>query len=92
MHDTGIVGFGLFAGFLLSLGLAARKILRTVEAPELLALLVACGVYLLTFQATEGTLLGFSWVHLGLIGCGVAAYATRIESASANEPLAQPGT
>jgi len=92
LHDTGIVGFGLFAGFLLSLGLAARKILRRMEAPELLALMVACGIYLLTFQATEGTLLGFSWVHLGLIGCGVAAYATRIESASANEPLAQPGT
>jgi hypothetical protein len=31
-------------------------------------------VYSLTFQATEGTLLAFSWIHLGLIGCAVSIY------------------
>jgi O-antigen ligase len=92
LHDTGIVGFGFFAGFLIALGLAARRVLRRIDAPELLALLVACGIYLLTFQATEGTLLAFSWVHLGLIGCGVAAYAARGEAAPVNGPPAQSAT
>lgn len=88
LHDTGIVGFALFTGFLFSLGLAARKILRSVDAPELLALVVACGIYLLTFQATEGTLLGFTWVHLGLLACGVAVYIGREETGRLNEPPA----
>lgn len=88
LHDTGIVGFGLFAGFLISLGLAARKILQRMEAPELFALVVASGVYLITFQATEGTILGFSWVHLGLIGCGVAAYTASTGTTLVNEPSA----
>ncbi|HST79017.1 MAG TPA: O-antigen ligase family protein [Verrucomicrobiae bacterium] len=86
LHDTGIVGFGLFTGFLISLALAARKILRSMEAPELLALVAACGIYLITFQATEGTILGFSWVHLGLIGCGVAAYTASTATARVNQP------
>lgn len=88
LHDTGIVGFALFTAFLFSLGLAARKILRRMEAPELLALLVACGIYLLTFQATEGTILGFSWVHLGLIGCGITAYTAGKESDQVSQPSA----
>jgi hypothetical protein len=31
-------------------------------------------VYAITFQATEGTLLEFFWVHIGLIGCAIAVY------------------
>ena len=88
LHDTGIIGFALFTGFLISLGLAARKILQNVDAPELLALVAACGIYLLTFQATEGTLLGFSWVHLGLIGCGIAAYRASKATTQVGEPSA----
>jgi O-antigen ligase len=74
LHDTGIVGLALLLGFLLTLAWRARKILKQGLQPELLALLMACVVYAVTFQATEGTLLEFFWVHMGLLGCAVALY------------------
>jgi hypothetical protein len=58
--------------------------MRKRDIPELLALMVGAGVYLLTFQATEGTVMAFCWVHLGLIGCAVAAYS-RAEPLSAGQ-------
>jgi len=72
LHDTGVVGLLAFAAFLGSLVLSAWKVLKKERSPELVALLVSAVVYTITFQATEGTLLAFSWVHLGLIACGVA--------------------
>ena len=84
LHDTGIVGFGLFVAFVISLVSAARRVMRERDIPELLALMVGAGVYLLTFQATEGTVMAFCWVHLGLIGCAVAAYS-RAEPLSAGQ-------
>jgi O-Antigen ligase len=77
LHDTGLIGFCLFAGFLIYLIDAARGLLRRQSIPELSALLWGCAVYLLTFQTTEGTLLAFAWVHIGLIACAVAAYSNR---------------
>lgn len=74
LHDTGIVGFTLLVCFLGSLALRARKILRRELRPELLALLLACVVYAITFQATEGTLLEFFWVHVGVMGCAVSVF------------------
>jgi hypothetical protein len=32
-------------------------------------------VYCVAFQATEGTILAFTWVHLGLIGCAVSGFS-----------------
>jgi hypothetical protein len=72
IHDTGLLGFGLFVTFIASLGWAGWKLLHRQENNELLALLLSGVVYCITFQATEGTLLAFSWVHLGLIGCGIS--------------------
>ncbi|HKV94772.1 MAG TPA: O-antigen ligase family protein [Candidatus Angelobacter sp.] len=74
LHDTGIVGLTLLLCFLGSLAVKAIKILRLELKPELLALLLACVVYSVTFQATEGTLLEFFWVHAGLLGCAVSIY------------------
>jgi hypothetical protein len=74
LHDTGILGLTVFLCFLGSLALRARKILQRELRLELLALLTACAVYALTFQATEGTLLEFFWVHVGLLGCAVSIY------------------
>src|SRR5262249_20247452 len=72
LHDTGIVGLLTFMVFVVSLVWLARKALKRESCPELIALLAGGAVYSITFQATEGTLLAFSWVHLGLIGCAVA--------------------
>ncbi len=72
LHDTGVVGLLTFVIFAVSLVWLARKALKRESSPELIALLAGAAVYSITFQATEGTLLAFSWVHLGLIGCAVA--------------------
>jgi O-antigen ligase len=74
VHDTGALGFAVFLAFLATLWLTSRKVQRKNRSPELLALMLSGVVYCFTFQATEATLLAFSWVHLGLIACAVAMY------------------
>ena len=81
LHDTGLIGFALFVSVLGSLALAARRVLRSGDHPELLALVLGALVYTVTFQFTEGTLLAFSWVHLGLIASGVALYRRQAQDA-----------
>lgn len=75
LHDTGLIGFGVFVAFLVSLGVAVWGALKRGAPPELLALVLGTAVYMITFQATEGTVLAFAWVHLGLIACAAAIYA-----------------
>src|SRR5262249_12702969 len=77
LHDTGAVGLAIFVGFIASLLRLAWKILKRESSPELVALLAAGLVYVITFQATEGTLLAFSWVHFGLAGCAVSIMSGR---------------
>ena len=74
LHDTGIVGLVIFGAFLVSLYRRSRKVLKAESNPELVALLASALVYCISFQATEGTLLAFSWVHLGLIGCAISLF------------------
>jgi O-antigen ligase len=74
LHDTGIIGLVIFIAFLISLYRQSRRVLRVESNPELVALLASALVYCISFQATEGTLLAFSWVHLGLIGCAVSIF------------------
>lgn len=77
LHDTGVVGLAMFLYFLVYLAVPAWKLLRRQLHPELLGLMLAALVYSMTFQATEGTLLAFAWVHLGLIGCAISIYYPR---------------
>src|SRR5579884_1619109 len=72
LHDTGVVGLLVFGLFVASLAHRAWKAYKLELSPELMALMVSLLVYCLTFQATEGTLLGFSWAHLGLTACGAS--------------------
>jgi O-antigen ligase len=74
LHDTGIVGLVVFGAFLVSMYRRSRKVLKAESNPELVALLASALVYCISFQATEGTLLAFSWVHLGLIGCAISIF------------------
>jgi O-antigen ligase len=80
LHDTGIVGLAVFVAFLLLLYRQSRKVLKSESSPELVALLASAVVYCVSFQATEGTLLAFSWVHLGLIGCAISIFAASEKS------------
>lgn len=74
LHDTGALGLGVFLLFLLALAVGARKSLKRRSNPELTALLFAALVYCISYQATEGTLLAFTWIHLGLIGCALSIF------------------
>jgi O-antigen ligase len=75
LHDTGVVGlitFLLFAGFLYA---AARRALRLATgktAAAVTALLGGSVLYAITFQATEATMLAFTWIHIGLLAAAVA--------------------
>ena len=63
--------FLLFVGYL---AVAVRKAARNAAARNtaILTALFAGGVlYAITFQATEATMLAFTWVHLGLLAATV---------------------
>jgi O-Antigen ligase len=77
LHDTGLVGLAVFIGFVVSLLRRSRKVLKQESNPELVALLASAVVYCISFQATEGTLLAFPWVHAGLIGCAISGFYAR---------------
>jgi O-antigen ligase len=87
LHDTGIVGFIVFMLFLYFLGLRAWKVAAAEHSPELLGFLFATLIYCITFQATEATMMAFTWVHLGMIASGVAVYESkRIRPAALSAP------
>jgi hypothetical protein len=74
LYDTGSVGLVLFTGFLLYLILGVRRQLKKENVPELEALTIAGLLYCVSFQFTEGTLLAFCWVHLGLLAAGLGVF------------------
>src|SRR5260221_3380990 len=83
LHDTGAVGLVVLLLFLLSLANRAKKTLKRESSPELVALLASGVVYCITFQGTEGTVLAFPWVQLGLIGCAVSVLGRHEEDGNA---------
>jgi O-antigen ligase len=74
LYDTGVLGLGLFIAFFVSLVIGVKRLLKKAPNLELQALTMAFVVYLISFQFTEGTMLAFSWVHLGLIAAGIAVF------------------
>jgi hypothetical protein len=72
LHDTGVIGFAVFVLFVGALVRQARRRLKHASDPVLLALLVSAAVYAVSFQVTEGTILAFTWVHLGLVACAAS--------------------
>ena len=69
LHDTGLLGLAVLLGFFVSVW---RKIRRGLSAESsqismLLGLSAGVLLYGISFQATDGTLLAFTWVHLGFL-------------------------
>jgi len=88
MHDTGLVGLAVFVSFLYLVAAPCWRLLKKESHPELLALGLAVLIYTVSFQTTEGTLMAFFWVHVGLIACGVSIYSrNRIKSESAQNGM-----
>jgi len=69
LHDTGLLGLTAFLGFLVSLWLKIRRRLRgwSSQVPMLVGLSAGALLYGISFQLTDGTILAFCWVHLGLL-------------------------
>jgi O-antigen ligase len=89
LHDTGVVGLLVFLLFVGYLGVAVRKVARSATATNtaILTALSAGGVlYAITFQATEATILAFTWVHLGLLATAVTILQEEPRSQEAGEP------
>jgi O-antigen ligase len=69
LHDTGLLGLTVLAGFLISLWWRIRRGLRgwNSHVPMLIALSAGALLYGISFQFTDGTILAFCWVLLGLL-------------------------
>jgi O-antigen ligase len=74
LYDTGALGLLFFTGFLVYLVFGIKRLLRRERVPELEALIIAGLLYCVSFQFTEGTLLAFCWVHLGLLAAGLTIF------------------
>ncbi len=87
LHDTGVVGLSMVLFFLGTLGRAAYRVLAVATHStkvSIVALSAGLLLYAITFQATEATLLTFTWIHLGLLATATAVasdQARLVESA-----------
>lgn len=81
LHDTGVIGLGLFLAFIAKLlggALAALKQPNNADDLHTIgALLSGLLVLLVAFQATDATTLAFPWVHLGLLAAGIRVLEKR---------------
>jgi O-antigen ligase len=84
VHDTGLFGLVLILGFLISIWRLVRQNLlrRTPETPILLGLWAGTLLYCVSFEATDGSMLAFTWVQLGFL----ASTAILIKGGVSPEP------
>lgn len=69
LHDSGILGLLALTGFFVSVWMKTRTSLRNKvgHSSVLLGLWAGTMLYSITFQATDGTILAFSWIQVGLL-------------------------
>ena len=84
LHDTGVIGLMIFLAFVYSLVKSLRRAFHVAE-PELKTMLIALSsglvLYAITFQATEATILAFTWIHFGLLAAIVDITSPRAGAA-----------
>jgi O-antigen ligase len=84
LNDTGLVGLVLFGLMAIAIGAQVTNgIVHRVRGSEVIVALVAgCLVYAIAFMSTDGTILSFFWVHIGLLvsACSVARGTSRLGS------------
>jgi O-antigen ligase len=79
LNDTGIIGLSLVAGAAVAVARQVRKRIKRGAAGRdvIIALFAGCLVYAIAFMSTDGTMLAFFWVHVGLLtsACNLVAGA-----------------
>ncbi|MGA2427159.1 MAG: O-antigen ligase family protein [Candidatus Acidiferrum sp.] len=87
LHDTGVLGLATLLGFFISVWFKVRRSLRfdSTQVSMLLGLSAGALLYGISFQATDGTILAFPWVHFGFL----TTAASLVNSAKEN--VAGPG-
>jgi O-antigen ligase len=83
LHDTGVIGLFLMASVAAVIGRNVWKAMaERSQAREIVCALAAgCLVYAISFMSTEGTILSFFWVHVGLLA-SACFFATKTVSAT----------
>jgi O-antigen ligase len=81
LHDTGLFGLTVFLGFFVVVGYKVRQMWKKSKAPDAILVGLSAGtlVYAISFQSTDGTILAFCWIHLGLLASAVILYSNRTE-------------
>lgn len=100
LHDTGILGLGLWFGLLWSTVRRPSRIIRalresdTASAFSVAGLAAAVVTLLVAFLSTSGFSLGFPWLLLGLLGayCRILAEPAHATSAQTLPTLSQSPT
>jgi O-antigen ligase len=69
LHDTGLLGLGSIVAFFVIVWLKIRPALKAPSHKNCLVVAMWAGVliYAISFQFTDGTILAFTWVQLGLL-------------------------
>jgi len=82
LHDTGVVGLCFFLMFLATLARSTYKAAQIANHPtrvSIIALSMGLLLYAITFQATEATMLTFTWIHFGVLAAAVCVTLERRE-------------
>jgi O-antigen ligase len=73
LHDTGVLGLTAFVGFFLTAAYRIRRLWKAKKGSNAILIGLSAGtlVYAISFELTDGTILAFCWVHLGLLASAV---------------------
>jgi O-antigen ligase len=76
LHDTGVIGLFLMGAVVVGIGRNVWGVIKGKgQGREIVLVLTSgCLVYTIAFMSTEGTMLSFFWVHMGLLAsaCSLA--------------------
>jgi O-antigen ligase len=74
LHDTGLLGLASIVGFFVTAWIKIRHRLKIPSPKDCLVVALWAGImiYAISFQFTDGTILAFTWVQLGLLASAVS--------------------
>jgi hypothetical protein len=88
LHDSGTLGLAAIVGFFVFVWRKIRRVKggRLSSSGVLMGLQAGALVYAISFESTDGTILAFFWVHLGLLASAAILSSTPAETWSAVNP------